>query len=329
MRRRDFIALLGCTAVAHPVEASAQQPAVRTIAWLSPTSLETESDRSNVSAFRQGLSETGYLEGKNLTIEFRWAKGRYDQLPALATDLVRSQASVIVTTGGPQPARAAQAAAPTIPIVFVSGSDPVQDGLVKSFNRPGGNTTGFHVFTTSLGPKRLDLLCELIPRARVIAFLVNPSSQIREVQVKQVEDAARAIGRNIIVLNASNDSEIDMAFATLVQRGADALLMSADLFFQIRRDQLVALAARYEVPVMYEWSEFTAVGGLASYSTVRGDALLQTGIYVGRILNGAKPADLPVMQSTRFEFVINLKTAKALGLTIPPSLLARADEAIE
>jgi putative tryptophan/tyrosine transport system substrate-binding protein len=185
------------------------------------------------------------------------------------------------------------------------------------------------VFTTSLGPKRLDLLCELIPRARVIAFLVNPSSQIREMQVKQVEDAARAIGRNIIVLNASNDSEIDMAFATLVQRGADALLMSADLFFQIRRDQLVALAARYEVPVMYEWSEFTAVGGLASYSTVRGDALLQTGIYVGRILNGAKPADLPVMQSTRFEFVINLKTAKALGLTIPPSLLARADEVIE
>jgi putative ABC transport system substrate-binding protein len=329
MRRRDFIALLGGTAVAHPVVASAQQPAVRTIGWLSPTSLETESDRSNVSAFRQGLSETGYVEGKNLTIEFRWAKGRYDQLPALAADLVRSQASVIVTTGGPQSAQAAQAATPTIPIVFVSGSDPVHDGLVKSFNRPGGNATGFHVFTTSLGPKRLDLLCELIPRARVIAFLVNPSSQIREMQVKQVEDAARAIGRNIIVLNASNDSEIDMAFATLVQRGADALLMSADLFFQIRRDQLVALAARYEVPVMYEWSEFTAVGGLASYSTVRGDALLQTGIYMGRILNGAKPADLPVMQSTRFEFVINLKTAKALGLTIPPSLLARADEVIE
>jgi putative ABC transport system substrate-binding protein len=217
-----------------------------------------------VAAFRQGLSETGYVEGKNLTIEYRWAKGQYDRLPALATDLVRSQVGVIVTTGGPQPARAAQAATPLIPIVFASGSDPVQDGLVKSFNRPGGNATGVHVFTTSLGPKRLELLCELIPEARVIAFLVNPSSQIREMQVKQVEDAARTIGRSVIVLNASNDSEIDLAFATLVQRGADALLMSADLFFQIRRNQLVALAARYKVPVMYEWAEFIAVGGLLS-----------------------------------------------------------------
>jgi putative ABC transport system substrate-binding protein len=329
MRRREFITLLGGAAAAWPLAARAQQPAVRTIGWLSPTSSDTEPDRSNVVTFRQGLSETGYVEGKNLTIEYRWAKGQYDRLPAWATDLVRSQAGVIVTTGGPQPARAAQAATPTIPIVFVSGSDPVQDGLVKSFNRPGGNATGVHVFTTSLGPKRLELLCELIPEARVIAFLVNPSSQIREMQVKQVEDAARTIGRSVIVLNASNDSEIDLAFATLVQRGADALLMSADLFFQIRRNQLVALAARYKVPVMYEWPEFIAVGGLVSYSTVRGDALLQVGIYVGRILNGAKPADLPVIQSTRFELVINLKTAKALGLTIPPSLLARADEVIE
>jgi putative ABC transport system substrate-binding protein len=323
MGRRKFITLLGSAAVAWPLVARAQQPAIRTIGWLSPTSSDTESDRSNLAAFRQGLSETGHVEGKNLTIEYRWAKGQYDRLPALAADLVHSQVNVIVTTGGPQPARAAQAATPTIPIVFASGSDPVQDGLVKSFNRPGGNTTGVHVFTTSLGPKRLDLLCELIPGARVIAFLVNPTSQIREMQVKQVEDAARTIGRSVVVLSASNDSEIDLAFATLVQRGADALLMSADLFFQIRRNQLVALAARYKVPVMYEWPEFI------SYSTVRGDALLQVGIYVGRILNGAKPADLPVAQSTRFELVINLKTAKALGLTIPPSLLARADEVIE
>ncbi len=329
MQRRKFITLLGSAAVVWPLVARAQQPVVRTIGWLSPTSLDTESDRSNVAAFRQGLSETGYAEGKNLTIEYGWAKGQYDRLPALAADLVRSQVNVIVTTGGPQPARAAQATTSTIPIVFASGSDPVQDGLVKSFNRPGGNTTGVHVFTTSLGPKRLELLCELVPEARVIAFLVNPSSQIREMQVKQVEDAARAIGRSVIVLDASNDSEIDLAFATLVQRGADALLMSADLFFQIRRNQLVALAARYKVPVMYEWQEFTAVGGLISYSTVRSDALLQVGIYVGRILNGAKPADLPVIQSTRFELVINLKTAKALGRTIPPSLLARADEVIE
>src|ERR1700704_4495217 len=331
MKRREFITLLGGAVRqrAWPVAARAQQLAVRTIGWLSPTSSDTEPDRSNVAAFRQGLSETGYVEGKNLTIEYRWAKGQYDRLPTLAADLVRSQVSVIVTTGGPQPARAAQAATPTIPIVFQSGSDPVQDGLVKSFNRPGGNATGVHVFTTSLGPKRLELLCELIPAARVIAFLVNPSSQIRDMQVKQVEDAARTIGRSLIVLNASDDSEIDLAFATLVQQRADALLMSADLFFQIRRSQLVALAARYKVPVMYEWPEFIAVGGLVSYSTVRGDALLQVGIYVGRILNGAKPADLPVIQSTRFELVINLKTAKALGLTIPPSLLARADEVIE
>jgi putative ABC transport system substrate-binding protein len=275
------------------------------------------------------LSETGYVEGKNLAIEFRWAKGEYSQLPALAADLVRSQVDVIATSGGPQTARAAQTATPTIPIVFASGSDPVQDGLVKSFNRPGGNTTGVHVFTTSLGPKRLDLLCELIPDARAIAFLVNPSGQLGEMQVKQVEDAARNIGRSVIVLNASNDSEIDLAFAALVQRGAGALLMSADSFFQVRLDQLVALAARHKVPVMYEWPEFTAAGGLVSYSAVRADALLQLGTYAGRILNGAKPADLPVIQSTRFELIINLKTAKALGLTIPPSLLARADEVIE
>src|SRR5436190_17300110 len=215
MKRRDFIALLGGAVAAYPLVARAQQPAVRTIGWLSPVSSDTESDRNNMAAFRQGLSETGYVEGKNLTIEYRWAKGLYDQLLALAADLIRSQVGVMVTTGGPQAARAAQAATPTIPIVFQSGSDPVQDGLVKSFNRPGGNTTGVHVFTTSLGPKRLEPLCELIPEARVIAFLVNPSSQIREMQVKQVEDAARTTGRSVIVLNASNDSEIDLAFATL------------------------------------------------------------------------------------------------------------------
>jgi ABC-type uncharacterized transport system substrate-binding protein len=327
MKRREFITLLSGVAASWPLVAQAQRPAVRTIAWLSPMSLDT--DNANMTAFRQGLSETGYIDGKNVTIEYRWANGQYDRLPALANELTSRQVDVIVTTGGPQPARAAQAATATIPIVFVSGSDPVQDGLVKSFNRPGGNATGFHVFTTSLGPKRLNLLCELIPEARLIAFLVNPSSQIGEMQVSQVEDAARTIGRNVVVLNASNDSEIDQAFATLAQRGADALLMSADLFFQVRRDQLVALAARYKMPVMYEWPEFAAAGGLISYSSVRGDALLQVGIYAGRILNGAKPADLPVIQSTRFEMAINLKTARMLGLTIPPSLLARADQVIE
>jgi len=274
------------------------------------------------------LSETGYIEGKNLTIDYRWAEGQYDRLQALAADLVRSQVAVIVTAGGPQVARAAQAATSTIPIVFQSGSDPVQDGLVKSFNRPGGNTTGVHVFTTSLGPKRLELLRELIPNVSEIAFLVNPSSQISEMQITQVQEAARSVGQKMFILNASTESEIDRAFENLAQRAASALLMSADLFFQVRRDRLIALEARYKVPVMYEWPEFVAAGGLISYSAVRTD-WLQMGIYVGRILNGAKPADLPVVQSTRFELVINLKTAKLHGLEVPPSLLVRADEVIE
>src|SRR5215510_9701738 len=335
MNRRDFITLVGGVAVAWPLAARAQQPATQRIGWLSPRSSDAENNvagfrrgLSDLAAFRRGLSETGYVEGKNLTIEYRWAEGQYDRLPALAADLVRSQVAVIVTAGGPEPARAAQAATPTIPIVFQSGSDPVQDGLVKSFNRPGGNATGVHVFTTSLGPKRLEVLRELVPQASVIAFLVNPSSQIREMQVKQVEDAARVIGQNIIVLHASDDGELDLAFATLVQRGAGALLMSADLFFQVRRDRLVALAARYKVPVMYEWPEFVTAGGLISYSAVRTD-WLQMGIYAGRILNGAKPADLPIVQSTKFELVINLKTAKLHGLEIPPRLLALADQVIE
>jgi putative ABC transport system substrate-binding protein len=336
MKRREFITLLGGVAAAWPLAARAQQAAKQRIGWLSPRSSDAENNvagfrrgLSDLAAFRRGLSETGYVEGKNLTIEYRWAEGQYDRLPALAADLVRRQVAVIVTAGGPEPARAAQAATPTIPIVFQSGSDPVQDGLVKSFNRPGGNATGVHVFTTSLGPKRLEVLRELVPKASVIAFLVNPSSQIREMQVKQVEDAARAIGQNIIVLHASDDSELDLAFATLVQRGAGALLMSADLFFQVRRDRLVALAARYKMPVMYEWPEFVTADGLISYSSLRSDSTLQMGIYVGRILNGAKPADLPVIQSTKFELVINLRTAKALGLDVPSTLLALADEVIE
>ena len=322
--RRVFITLLG-GAAAWPVAARAQQPAGQTIGWLSARSISSD----NLTGFRQGLSETGYVEGKNLIIDYRWAEGQYDRLEALAADLVRSQVAVIVTAGGPQVARAVQAATSTIPIVFQSGSDPVQDGLVNSFNRPGGNTTGVHVFTTSLGPKRLELLRELIPKASVIAFLVNPSSQIAEMQITEVQEAARSIGQAMFILNASTEREIDLAFETLVQRGASALLMSADLFFQVRRDQLIALEARYKVPVMYEWPEFVAAGGLISYSTALTDSMLQMGIYVGRILNGAKPADLPVVQSTRFEMAINLKTAKAIGLTVPESLLARADEVIE
>jgi putative ABC transport system substrate-binding protein len=325
MRRREFIILVGGAAAAWPLAARAQQPAGQTIGWLSARSMSSD----NLTGFRQGLSETGYVEGKNLIIDYRWAEGQYDRLETLAADLVRSQVAVIVTAGGPQVARAAQAATSTIPIVFQSGSDPVQDGLVNSFNRPGGNTTGVHVFTTSLGPKRLGLLRELLPKASAIAFLVNPSSQIAAMQITEVQEAARSIGQAMFILNASTEREIDLAFETLVQRGASALLMSADLFFQVRRDQLIALEARYKVPVMYEWPEFVAAGGLISYSTALTDSMLQMGIYVGRILNGAKPADLPVVQSTRFELAINLKAAKAIGLTIPESFLARADEVIE
>jgi putative ABC transport system substrate-binding protein len=307
--------------------AHAQQPTVRTIGYISSRAADVENEF--LTAFRQGLSETGHVEGRNLVIEYRWAEGRYDRLSALAADLVRRQVSVIATTGGPQPARAALTATSTIPIVFTSGSDPVKDGLVKSLNRPGGNATGSHVFTTSLGPKRLELLRELVPKAGTIGFLVNPSSQIAEVQVKEVVEAARTFGQQAHVLSASTAEEIEQAFVGLVQRGAGALLMSADLFFQVQREQLVALATRHSLPVMYEWPEFVRAGGLISYSTFRTDAFLQSGIYVGRILNGAKPRDLPVVQSTRFELTINLKTAKALGLGVPDKLLALADEVIE
>jgi len=327
IRRREFAMLLGGAAAIWPLAVRAQQPEVRTIGYLSPRAADVEKDF--LTAFRQGLSETGHVEGRNLVVEYRWADGRYDRLSTLAAELVGRRVSVIATTGGPQPARAALAATSTIPVVFTSGSDPVKDGLVKSLNRPGGNATGSHVFTASLGPKRLELLRELVPKAGSVGFLVNPTSEIAEIQVKEVVEAARTFGQQVHVLSATTPEEIEQAFVGLVQRGAGALLMSADLFFQVQRDQLVALAARHSLPVMYEWPEFVRAGGLISYSTFRGDAFIQSGIYVGRILNGAKPADLPVVQSTRFELTINLKTAKALGLEIPPQLLARADEVIE
>jgi putative ABC transport system substrate-binding protein len=325
MTRRAFIALLG-GAAAWPLAARAQ-PITTAIGYLSPRASGVE--MQFLAEFRRGLSETGHVAGKNLTIEYRWAEGQYDRLPVLAADLIREKVSVIATTGGPQPARAALAATSSIPIVFTSGSDPVEDGLVRSLNRPGGNVTGIHTFTTSLGPKRLEVLGELVPKATVVAFLVNPSSQVAEVQVREMEQAGRLTGQSIRVLTASTVSELAQAFATVAQHGAGALLMSADLFFQVQRDQIVALAAHYSVPVMYEWPEFVRAGGLISYATVRTDAFLQAGIYVGRILNGAKPSDLPVVQSTRFELTINLGTAKALGLEVPPSVLARADEVIE
>jgi putative ABC transport system substrate-binding protein len=325
--RREFITLLGGATAAWPLAARAQQPELRTIGYLSSRAADVE--RDFLTALRQGLSETGHVEGRNLLIEYRWAEGRYDRLPALARELVNKQVNVIATTGGPQPARAALAATSTIPIVFTSGSDPVKDGLVKSLNRPGANATGSHVFTTSLGPKRLELLRELVPKVGTVGFLVNPSSDVAEFQVKEVIEAARTFGQRVQVVRASTPKEVEQAFVDLIQDGAGALLMSADLFFQVQREQLLALAARHSLPVMYEWPEFVRAGGLISYSTFRIDAFLQSGIYVGRILNGANPADLPVVQSTRFELTINLKTAKALGLEIPAKLLALVDEVIE
>src|SRR5262245_17000102 len=264
LKRREFIALLGGAAAAWPVAARAQQPASRTIGYLSPRSPGFSEEDVLLPAFRQGLSETGYLVGKNLTIEYRWAEGNNNRLPALAADLISTNVEVIVTTGGPQPFRAARSLTKTIPIVFTSGSDPVADGLVDRLDRPGGNATGVHAFVTSLGPKRLEILRELVPQAHAIAFLLNPSSQVADMQMVQVQEAARALRQEIVILNASTESEIEAAFATLVQRGADALLISAGTFFQVSRDRLVALAFRYAVPVMYEWPEFVRAGGLIS-----------------------------------------------------------------
>ena len=274
--------------------------------------------------FRQGLGETGYVEGQNLAIEYRWAESHYDRLPALAADLVARKVDVIAVTGGDAPVLAAKNATSTIPIVSILGGDPVKGGLIASLARPGGNLTGITMITAELMPKRLELLSELVPRAGVIALLANPGA---ESMIRKVQEAARAKRVQLQILKASSESEIDAAFASPSQAGA--LLVGNDPIFMSRREQLVALAARYAVPAMYEWREFVAAGGLISYGTSRTGTWRRFGNYAGKILNGAKPADLPVEQPTRFELAVNLKTAKALGLTVPPSILARADEVIE
>jgi ABC-type uncharacterized transport system substrate-binding protein len=327
MRRREFITLLGGAAVAWPLAARAQQPVMPVVGFLHVAS----ADRFPhvVAAFRQGLRDIGFVEGQNLAIEFRWADGQYERLPSLAADLVGRQVAAIVTGGGPPSAFAAKSATATIPIVFNVGTDPVILGLVASLSRPGGNATGVNIFTTELEAKRLGLLHELIPPASVIAHLVNPTYPPTEANVREVEGAAHLIGRQILLLKAVSESDIDAAFATMLQMRVEAILVGADPFFNSRRDQIVGLAARHALPAVYEQREFALAGGLMSYGTSLADAYRQQGAYAGRILKGEKTADLPVMQLSRFELVINLKAAKALGLEVPATLLARADEVIE
>jgi putative ABC transport system substrate-binding protein len=325
MRRREFIAGLGGVAM-WPLAARAQQR-TPVIGFLSGASAATFHEER--AALQRGLSETGYTEGQNVAVEYRWADNQQDRLPGLAAELVAKPVDVIATFGGTLSSLAAKAATKSIPIVFVTGDDPVRLGLVASLNRPGGNVTGVTFITTSLETKRLEILRELVPKAAVIGLLVNPTFPDAEVHMKELPSVARRIGQQAVVVAATNEPEIDAAFATLVQRRASALLVTSDPFFGRRREQLAALAARHKIPAIYWRREFVTSGGLISYGASFTDAYRQTGVYVGRILHGARPDDLPVMQPTRFELIINLRTAKALGLAVPPSLLARADEVIE
>jgi putative tryptophan/tyrosine transport system substrate-binding protein len=326
MRRRQFIAAVGSAAVAWPLAAHAQQKAIPVIGYLSTTSPGGNSPF--LPAFRQGLSETGYVEGQNVAIEYRWAGGHYDRLPALAADLVDRKVDVIAALGGTPSVLAAKSATSTIPIIF-NVSDPVAAGLVTSLARPGGNLTGFSLLGVELTPKRLELLSELVPQASLIALLVNPNNSTTEGVIRDVQEAARAKAVQLHIVRAGTESEIDGAFATLVQLHAGALVVGSDPFFNNRRDHLVALASRHAVPAIYSLRQFATAGGLLSYATSLTSVYRQDGIYAGRILKGEKPADLPVQLPTKFELVINLKTAKALGLTVPQALLSRADEVIE
>lgn len=326
MRRRDFVSLLGGVAVTWPLAARAQQQAMPVIGFLHGTSLETR--RAEVTSFHRGLSDTGYVEGQNVAVEYRWAEGRYDRLPAMAADLVGRQVSVIAAFGTAA-ALAAKAATTTIPVVFIVGGDPVALGLVVSLSQPGGSITGVTPLNDQLAPKLLELLHELVPKAAVIGYLINPNNATSENLSQQVVVAERTIGQRVHILNASSEHDFDPAFATLDQIRAGGLCVQGDTFFNGRRKQLVALAAHHSIPTIYAFRDYALAGGLMSYGTSLWDAYHQVGIYAARILNGEKPADLPVQQSVKVEFIINLKTAKALGLTFPLSLLGRADEVIE
>jgi putative ABC transport system substrate-binding protein len=328
MERREFIRLLGGVAAAWPLPARAEQSAAPVIGFLNSASPQPFANY--VAGFRAGLKETGYIDGQNVAIEFRWAEGHYDRLPEMAADLVRRKVAVLVATGGVPSIAAAKAATSTIPIVFTIGVDPVGLGFVASLSHPGGNITGVNLFVNAMESKRLGLLRALVRGVKLIAVLLNPNRQNYDAnQRREIEEAARVIGQQIHLLSASNESEIDAAFATATQLPAGAMLVGADPFFNSQRNKIVALAARHAIPAIYEQREHALAGGLMSYGTNLSEGYRQAGVYVGRILKGEKPGDLPVVQSTKFELVINLKTAKALGIEVPPNLSAEADEIIE
>jgi ABC-type uncharacterized transport system substrate-binding protein len=326
MRRREFITLLGGAAAAWPLAARAQQPAMPVIGYLDAGS---PSSNLGTAELRRGLSETGYVEGRDVAIEYRWADGQYDRLSELAANLVRSQVTVIAACSTSAPGLAAKAATSAIPIVFQTDGDPVQDGLVTNMNRPDRNVTGVSRLSVTLAPKRLEFMRELLPRATVIGLLVNPTTPRSELVFRQMEESAHALGLRLRVLKASTQGELDSVFASLVRLRVGALLVAQEPSYLRWREQITALAARHAIPATYGQREYAAAGGLMSYDVSVADSFRQVGVYVGRILRGEKPADLPVLLPTKFELVINLTTAKALGLTVPDSLLARADEVIE
>jgi putative ABC transport system substrate-binding protein len=326
MRRRDFIKAMAGSAAAWPPVARAQKPTVPAIGFLASRSPADSTDVA--AAFRKGLDESGFAEDRNVTIEYRWARGQYDRLPALAAELVKWPVAVLAAFGPPA-ARAAKAASAAIPVVFASGGDPVAMGLVASLNRPGGNVSGVNLYTGLLGAKRLGLLRELIPSAGVVAVLRNPGNPETDEEAREAQAAAGALEREIVVVSAANDAELDAAFAEAVQRRAGALMVASDPFFFGRRELIVSLAARHRLPAIYQFRAFVMAGGLISYGTDLADAYQQAGLQVARILKGAKPADLPVMQASKFELAINLRAARAIDLTVPQTLLATADEVIE
>lgn len=328
MRRREFIALLGGTAAGWPLSACSQQPAMPVIGFISSSSASPGTEFARLlTAFREGLNEVGYVEGQNIAIEYRWAGGQYDRLPALVADLVHRQVSLIAASGGLPSAQAAKAATETIPILFVIGTDPVQAGLVASLNRPGGNATGVSVFTTEMAAKRLELLHQLVPEAATIALLVNPNSYGSGKE--QMEDAARDLGLKLLFLEASVESDFSAAFAIAAQQRAGALWVTADPFFTIQHAKIIALAARHRLPAVYPWRQYAEAGGLMSYGPDLTWAYRQIGVYAGRILKGAMPSDLPVLLPTKLHLLINLRTAKALGVTVPRVVLAYTDEVID